>query len=183
MKPRCLGRSPITQVNYQCNNYTVKLSSHSDLCHIHKTFYIGLVKHYRKNNENELPQRHWSEPAPVKHDRYEVEKAVNLVFSQPPREPLYGIRWTGSQPSQDQWINSDDIDDAGTFKSWQEDYLKPTWQRRSYHRDRTGPRKWSETLAQSIAERNRVMQGMMRTFTVRFEDPVADLLFNFLMKG
>ena len=93
MKPRWLGPFLITQVNYQHNNYTLHLSSNSELRHIHKTFHIGLLKLYGENNQQQFPQRHYGEPGPVKDDRHEVEKAVNFRFSYPATEALYQIRW------------------------------------------------------------------------------------------
>ena len=93
MKARWLGLFPISQVNYQRNNYTLDLSSNADLRHIHKTFHIGLLKPHRENDLREFPRRHYSTPGPVQDDRYEVEKAVNFRFSHSAREPLYQIRW------------------------------------------------------------------------------------------
>ena len=102
MKPTWLGLFPITQVNYQLNNYTHDLSSNCDLRHIDKTFHIGLVKPYRENNQHEFPQPYYNQLGPVTDDRYEVKKAVNFRFSQIAREPLYAIRWKGYLTSQDQ---------------------------------------------------------------------------------
>ena len=92
MKPRWLGPFPITQVNYQRNNYTLDLSSNFDLQHINNTFHIGLLKPYRENNQQVFLRRHHAETGPVKDDRYEVVKAVNYRFSHPARDPLYQIR-------------------------------------------------------------------------------------------
>ena len=78
MKPRWLGPSPISQVNYQCNNYTCDLRRNAELRHIHKIFHIGLLKPYWQNNQLQLTQRDYRELGPVKDDRYEVKKAVNL---------------------------------------------------------------------------------------------------------
>ena len=110
----------------------------------------------------------------MKDDRYEVEKAVNLMFSHLAREPLYQIRWKGYLPSQDQRIHGDEIEEEVKFRFWQQEDLKPTLQRNSYHRGGTGPRKRNEALSKIQEERDRVMQGIMRTFTVRLEEPVAD---------
>ena len=72
MKTRRLGPFPITQVNYQCNNYTLDLSSNSHLRNIYKSFNIGLLKSYHENTYHEFHLRHCSEPAPVKVARYDV---------------------------------------------------------------------------------------------------------------
>ena len=72
IKPRWLGPFPIIQLNYQYNNYTLELSSNSDLRHIDKTFHIGLLKLYYENHQQEFLPHHYSEPGPVKDNRYEV---------------------------------------------------------------------------------------------------------------
>ena len=118
MKPRWLGPFPVTQVNYQRNNYTVNLSSNFDLCHIHNTFHIGLLKPHHEDMQQVFPQRHYAEPGPVKDHRYEVDKAVNFQFSHPAREPLYQINWKGYLTSDDQWIHSDEIDEDVKFRFW-----------------------------------------------------------------
>ena len=100
MKPRWLGQFPITQVNYQDNNYTLDLSRNAELCHIHKTLPIELLKPYRENDQQEFLQHHHSEPGPVMDDRYKVEMAVNIRFSYAARGPLYHIRWKEFLPSQ-----------------------------------------------------------------------------------
>ena len=82
MKPRWLGPFPIIQVNYNRNNYTLNLDSNFDLRHIHNTFYIGLLKPHRENNQHVFPGRHYAEPGPVKDDRCEVEKAVKFRRSE-----------------------------------------------------------------------------------------------------
>ena len=102
MKPRWLGPFPITQVDYNRNNYTLNLDSNFDLRHIHNTFHIGLCEPYRENNQQVFPKRHYAEPGPVKDDRYEVENAVNFRFSHSARDPLYQISWQGYLPSDDQ---------------------------------------------------------------------------------
>ena len=182
MKSRWLGPFPITQVDCQHNNYTLDLSSNTDLHQIHKTLHIGLLKLYRENKQPEFPQRHNSEPGPVRDNRYEFENVVNFRFHHLAREPLYQIRWKGYRPSQDQWIYSDQIDEEVKFRFWQEEDWKPTLQRRRCHRGRPEPRKRSETLSAIQAERDRVMQGMKTTSALWFEDPVADQLFNCFMK-
>ena len=116
MKPRWLGPCPITQVNYNRNNYTLNLDSNFDLRHILNTFHIGLLKPYRENNQPVFPGRHYAEPGPVKDDRCEVEKAVKFRFSHSGRDPLYHIRWKGYLPSDDQWIHADEIDDDIKFR-------------------------------------------------------------------
>ena len=141
--PRWLGPFPITQVYDQRNNYTLDLTSNTDLRQIHKTFHMGLLKPYRENNLQELPQRYYSEPGPMKDDRYEVENVVNFRFSHSAREPLHQIRCDEYLPGQDQWIHRDEIDAEVKFKFWQGEDLKPTLQGRRYHRGRTGPRKRS----------------------------------------
>ena len=55
MKPRWMGPFPITQVNYNRNNYSLNLDSNFDLCHIHNTYHIGLLKPYRGNNQQVFP--------------------------------------------------------------------------------------------------------------------------------
>ena len=100
MKPRWQERFPITQVNYQRNNYIFYLSRNYDLHHIHNSFHIRLLKAYRKENQNWFRHRHYSEPGLVKNVRHEVEKAVNFRFRQPAREPAYQIKWKGYLPSQ-----------------------------------------------------------------------------------
>ena len=115
--------------------------------------------------------------------RYEVEKAVNFKFSHPARDPLYQIRWKGYMSSDDQWIHADEIDDEIKFGFWQEEDLKPTFQRRMCHRARTGPRKRSETLSEIQGEREKVMQSIIGTSAVRFEEPLADQLFNLFMRN
>ena len=143
MIPRWLGLLPITQVNKQRNNYTLDLSNNPNLRHIHKTFDIGVLKHYCDHNCHGFPQHHYREPGPVKHDRYEVEKAVNFRFSHAAREPLYQIRCKGYLPSQNRCIYSNEIDQQVKSRFWQEEHLKPTFQRRRCHRGRPGPRKRS----------------------------------------
>ena len=73
-----------------------------------------------------------------------------------------------------QWILADEIDDDIKFPFWQEEDLKSTFQRRRCHRGRPGPRKRSETLSEIQRERDKVMQSIIRTSAVRFEDPLAD---------
>ena len=119
----------------------------------------------------------------MKDNRYEVEKAVNFRFSHPARDPLYQIRWQEYLSSDDQWIYADKIDEEVKFHYWQEEDLKPTFQRRKCHRGRPGPRKRSETLSEIQVERDRVMQSIMRTPAVRFEEPLADQLFNLFMRN
>ena len=126
MKSRWLEPFPITQVNYQPNNYTLNLSSNAELWHIHKAFHIGLLKPYCENNQLEFLQCHYSESWPMKDDRYEVEKAVNFRFSHAAREPLYQTRWKGYLPCQDQWIHSNEIDEEVKFRFWPESHLKAT---------------------------------------------------------
>ena len=116
-------------------------------------------------------------------DRYEVEMAVNFRFSHPARDPLCQIRWKGYMPSDDQWIHADEIDDDVKFRVWQEEDLKVTFQRRRCHSSRTGPRKRSEKLSEIQGEREKVMQSVMRTSAVPFEEPLADQLFNLFMRN
>ena len=137
---------------------------------------------YRENNHHEIPQRHYSEPGPVKDDRYDVEAAVNYRFSHPAREPRYQIRWKGYLPSQDQWIHSDEIDEEVKFTIGQEEDLQPILQRRRCYEGHSGPTTRSEILFEIQGKRDRVMQCIMRTSAVRFEEPVADQLFNLFMK-
>ena len=183
MKPRWLGPFPITQVNYNRNNYTLNLDSNFDLRHIHNNFHIGLLRPYRANNLQVIPERHYAEPGPVKDDRYEVEKAVNFKFSHAARDPLYQIRWKGYLLSDDQWIHADEIDDDIKFRFWQEEDLKPTCHGRRCHRGRPGPRKRSETLSEIQEERANVMQSIIRTSAVRCKEPLADQLFNLFMRN
>ena len=183
LKPRWLGLFPNTQVNYQRNNHTPNLSSTSDIHHIHKTFQIGLLEPYCENNQHEFPHCHYSQPGPGKNDRYEVEKAVNFKFSYPASEPPYQIRYKGYLLSQYQWIHSDEIDKEVKFRFSQEEDLKPTFQRRRSHKGRLGPRKRSETVSEIQGERDRVIQSIMRSSAVRFEQPVADQLFNLFING
>ena len=119
----------------------------------------------------------------MKDDRYEVEKAVNFRFSHPARDTLYQIRWKAYLPSDDQWIHADKIDNDIKFRFWQEEDLKLTFQRRRCHRGRPGPRKGSETLSEIQGEREKVMQSIIRTSAVRFEEPLADQLFNLFMRN
>ena len=163
LKPRWLGPFPIRQVNYKRNNYTLDLTSNFDLRHIYNTLHIGLLKPYRDNNQQVFPNRHYAEPGPVKDDRYEVEKGVNFRFSHPAGDPLYQIRWKGYLRSDDQCIHADEIDDDVKFRFWQEEDLKPTFQRRWCHGGRPGPRKRSETRSEIQEERDKVMQRVMRT--------------------
>ena len=116
MKPRWLGPFPITQVNYQGHNYILDLSSNADLRQIHKTCQIGLRKLYRENNQQEFPQRHNSAPGPSKVDMYEVEKAVDFRFSHSVRQPIDQIAWNAYLPSQDKWIDRDEIDEEVEFR-------------------------------------------------------------------
>ena len=102
MKPRWLRPFPITQVNKQGNNYTIDLSSNSDLRQVYTTFHIELLKPYRENKDNEFQQRDYSKPGPVKDHRYEVEEAVDFSFRHPTREDLYQITWKRYLPSHDQ---------------------------------------------------------------------------------
>ena len=183
MKPRWFGPFPITLVTYNHNKYTLNLDSHVDLRHIHNTVHIGLLKPYHENNQQVCPERHYAEPGPVKDDRYEVEKAVSFTFSHPARDPLHQIRWKGYLPSDDQWIHADVIDDDIKFRFWQEEDLKTTFQRRRCHRGRPGPRKRTETLSEIQGERETVMQSIIRTSAVRFEEPLADQLFNLCMRN
>ena len=92
MKPRWLGPFPITQVNYNRNNYTLNLDRNFDRGHIHNTFYMGLLEPYREYTQHVFSKRHYAEPGPGTDDRYEVEKAVNFRFSHTGRDPLYQIR-------------------------------------------------------------------------------------------
>ena len=183
MMPRWLEPFPITQVYDQRNNYTLDLSSITDLRQIHKTFHIGLLKAYRENKRQELPQRPYSEPGPMKDDRYEVENVVDFRFSHPAREPLHQIRWDGYLPSQEKWIHRDEIDEELKFKFWQGEDLKPTWQGRRCHRGRPRPRKRSCTLSEIQAVMDSVMQCIIWTSAVRFDEPIADQLFHLFMKG
>ena len=119
----------------------------------------------------------------MKDDRYEVKKAVNFKFSHPARYPLYQIRCNGYLPSDDQWIHADEIDAEVKFRFWQEENLRPTFQRRRCHRGRPGPRKRSETLSEIQGEREKVMQSIIRTSAARFEEPLADQLFNLCIRN
>ena len=183
MKLRWLGPFPITQVNYPRNNYTLDLSSNFDLRQIHNTSHISLLELYRENNQEAFPLRHHAKPGPVKDDRYEVEKAVNFKFSHPARDALYQIRWQGYFPCDDQWIHADEMDEEVKFRFWQEENLKPTFQGSRCHRGRTGPRKRRETLSEIQAEREKVMQTIMRTSAVRFKEPLSDQLFNLFIRN
>ena len=144
---------------------------------------MGLLKPYCENDQQVLPECHHAEPGPVEDDRCEVEKAVNFRFRHPGRDPLYQIRWKGYLPSNDQWIHADEIDDDIKFRVWQEEDLKPTFQRTRCHRGRPGPRKRSETLSEIQGERDKVMQRIISTSAVRFEEPLADQLFNLFMRN
>ena len=174
MKPRWLRPFPITQVNKQGNNYTIDLSSNSDLRQVYTTFHIELLKPYRENKDNEFQQRDYSKPGPVKDHRYEVEEAVDFSFRHPTREDLYQITWKRYLPSHDQQVHSNEIDEEVEVRFWQEEGLKPTVQRRRYHRGRTEPRKRRETLSEIQVERDQVMQSIMITSVLRFEEPAAD---------
>ena len=138
---------------------------------------------YRENNHHEIPQRHYSEPGPVKDDRYDVEAAVNYRFSHPAREPRYQIRWKGYLPSQDQWIHSDEIAVEVKFGFWQAEHVKLTFPTRGCHRGPPEPRKRSEIPSEMQAESDRVIQSIMRTSVVWFEEHLADKLFNLFIKG
>ena len=68
----------------------------------------------------------------------------------------------------------DEIDDEVKFRFWQEADLKPTFRRRRCHRGRPAPRKRSKTLTEIQGEGDGVMHSITRTYTVRFEETVAD---------
>ena len=148
IKHRWLGLFLIIEVNYLRNNYTLDLSSHAELHHINKSFHIGVLKLYHANNHQEVLQHYYSEPGLVKDYRYEVEKALKCMFSHSARERLYHTRWISYLPCQDQWIHSDAIDEEVKFRFWQEEDLKPTFQRSRCHRGRPGPRTRRETLCE-----------------------------------
>ena len=162
MITRWLGWFPITQVKYQHNNYTLDLSSNFYHRHIHNTFHIGLLKPAREHNENEFLHRDHRESGPVKNDLDKVENVVNFRCRYSSRESLYQSRLNGNLSSQDQWIHGDEIDEKVKFRFWQEEGLKPTFQRRRCHRDHPGPRMRSERLAEIQVERDRVMQCIIR---------------------
>ena len=92
MKLRWLAPFPITQVNYHHNGYTLDLSRNLYLVHINKTFHMGLQNPYGANQNQEFLHSYYCECVPVKADRYEVENAVDFMFLDPAREPLYHIR-------------------------------------------------------------------------------------------
>ena len=119
----------------------------------------------------------------MKNDGYEVEKAVDFSISHTAREPAYHIRWQGYRPSQDQWIHSDDIDAEINFICWQEEDLKATLQIRRCHIGSLGPTNRRSTLSDISGDRDGVMQSIMRTSTLQFEEPVADQLCNLILKS
>ena len=119
----------------------------------------------------------------MKNDGYEVEKAVDFSISHTAREPPYDIRWQGYLPSQDQWIHRDDIDAEIDCIFWQEEDLKPTLQRRRCHIGSPAPTNRRGILSDIRGDRDGVMQSIMRTSTVQFEEPVADQVCNLILKG
>ena len=145
-----------------------------DLDHIHYCFNIVLLNVYHENTQHWCQQHPYSESGRVNDDRHEVEKALYFSFSHSGTEPLYQISCSEYLPRQDQWIHSDEIDEDFTFRLWQEVDLTTTFQRKSCHSGRTEPRKRSGRLYDIQGEMDRVMRSIMRTSTVRVEQPLAD---------
>ena len=106
----------MTQINYQWSNYTINLNTHFDLRYIYNTFHTELLKSYRKDNQHKFSQAHYDELRSGKHDRYEVEKAVNHRLTNTAREPHYRIRWKGDLGSPNQCIRSNEIDGEVKFR-------------------------------------------------------------------
>ena len=111
MKPRWFRPFPITQVNYQRNNYPLDLRINCHTRYIYNTCHIGILKPYHNHYQQVLPHRHHAEAGPVKADRYKVKRPVNFRFNHPARDPIYHIRWKGHLLSDDQWIHADEIDE------------------------------------------------------------------------
>ena len=183
LKLRWLQLFPITQVNYQRNDHNLDLRCDAELCHIYKFFHIGLLKPYGQNDQDGFAQPHHTETVPEKDVSYDIEKAVNFRFSHPAREPLYQIRWKCYLSGQDQWIHSDEIAVEVKFGFWQAEHVKLTFPTRGCHRGPPEPRKRSEIPSEMQAESDRVIQSIMRTSVVWFEEHLTDKLFNLFIKG
>jgi len=109
LKPRWLGRFPVTSTDYQRKNYGLDLRSKPELSLIYNTFHISKVKPYLENNDNKFPLRGLSKPGLVEDDRYEVEKVLEYRTAPRTGQPQYKVRWLGYSHNDDQWINADHI--------------------------------------------------------------------------
>jgi len=109
LKPSWVGPFRIQHVNRKRNNYTLDLSTDSQLSLIHNTFHISKIKPYVENDSTNFPGRHEEQPGKVTEGRWEVERV--LEFRTPPRtgKSQYLVRRKGYGSDDDECINFEDI--------------------------------------------------------------------------
>ena len=109
MKPLWIGPFTILSANYNCNNYSLNLSSDRSLNLICNTFHISKIKTYMNNNSTLFPQCQLEKLGPVSQDRYGVEKVIEYRKAVRIVVPQYTVHWLGYSLKHNQCINAKDI--------------------------------------------------------------------------
>ena len=145
MQPLWIGPFTMLSANYNCNNYSLDLSSDPSLNLIYNTFHISKIKTCVNNNSTLFPQRQLEKPGPVSQDRYEVEKVIE--YRKAPRTGVlqYKVRWLGYSLEDDLCINTTDISTGILQDFWTKGRLENTFKRHTtnnrrpvrYHTDVT----------------------------------------------
>ena len=76
MKPLWIGPFTILSANYNCNDYSLDLSSDPGLNLIHNTFHMSKIKTYVNNNPTLFPQRQLEKPGPVSRNKCQVKEVI-----------------------------------------------------------------------------------------------------------
>ena len=113
-------------------------------------------------------------PGRVEDCTCEVKKTVSFSFSHTAREPLSQIRWNGYLPSQALYVYRDDIAEEVKFRFLQDEDLQAAVLRSRYHRGHTGPRQRTDSLCMIQEQGEGVMQRIIRTSAVGFDELLAD---------